>query len=729
MPDAEIVSDLVSRVGFKVDLTALGTGMDKAKAKVKSIENSAKETSVKFRRSFESMVSAANLLKAAVAGAAVVAAKQAWDMSVELATFAQGASDVHDYFNTSFGSMAESARDWAESLADSYEIYEEDVEQYMGSLNQAFRTAGNSMSDSYEMAKDFTQLSYDLTRYYSDLSLEEIQSALTDLAGGEASGALKKLKISMSELEIKNKAVAMGIAEQGKELTAAQKQAVAYKVIMEQLGDAQGMYGESAANIGNAMTSLDASVKELKESIGTVLTPVVWGLSKVIKAAVDMVTGWIDDMTSKVDRFVNTIKSGINGVSNLLGFEDVFDSVDSATASTGALDSAMASLQKQAEETYNSVNKLAGFDRMYVLDTSSTSDSAGTTTGAYVAEDWEAATKEWVNLFETEPDKAVDALDDMWDTILNGSYSSVEDLRKQYGTFFDWMLREDLDNTNLSVEERAAIMDGFYTDLYSKVLDYKQRETDINAFFDDRINEYREAGDEESIRNMEALRDEYLVNLKDEYETTFSDMYADVLSETKYIDGEMAKSMEEAFSKRLDTVVSSYNTALNELRNLCSEIDSRIAEEKRKADELARQLAIQRAEAEAAAKAEAESSKTESKGFWQGLWDGMVEAGTEVVDQIRDYGSRPGLSLPRFAAGGVFEPNNPQAVIVGDNTREREVIAPETMIENAVTRALNRQGSSSSAPINIPITLTLDGRVLANVMYKYNQQEAARRGL
>lgn len=720
MPDAEIVSDLVSRVGFKVDLTALGTGMDKAKAKVKSLENSAKDTSVKFRRSFESMVSAANLLKAAVAGAAVVAAKQAWDMSVELATFAQGASDVHDYFNTSFGSMAESARDWAESLADSYEIYEEDVEQYMGNLNQAFRTAGNSMRDSYDMAKDFTQLSYDLTRYYSDLSLEEIQSALTDLAGGEASGALKKLKISMSELEIKNKAVAMGIAEQGKELTAAQKQAVAYKVIMEQLGDAQGMYGESAANIGNAMTSLDASVKELKESIGTVLTPVVWGLSKIIKAAVDMVTGWIDDMTSKVDRFVNTIKSGINGVSNLLGFDDVFDSVDSATASTGALDSAMASLQKQAEETYNAVNKLAGFDRMYVLDTS-TSDSAGTTPGAYVAEDWEAATREWINLIETEPDKAVDALDDMWDTILDGSYSSVEDLRKQYGAFFGWMLREDLDNTNLSVEERAAIMDRFYKDLYDKVLNYKQRETDINAIFDDSINEYREAGDEESIRKMEALRDEYLANLKDEYETTFSDMYADVLSETKYIDGEMAKSMEEAFSKRLDTVVTSYNTALTELRKLCSESDARIAEEQRKADELARQLAIQRAEAE--------SSKTESKGFWQGLWDGMVEAGTKVVDQIRDYGSRPGLSLPRFAAGGVFEPNRPQAVIVGDNTREREVIAPETMIENAVTRALNRQGPSSSAPINIPITLTLDGRVLANVMYKYNQQEATRRGL
>ena len=52
------------------------------------------------------------------------------------------------------------------------------------------------------------------------------------------------------------------------------------------------------------------------------------------------------------------------------------------------------------------------------------------------------------------------------------------------------------------------------------------------------------------------------------------------------------------------------------------------------------------------------------------------------------------------------------------------------MIENAVTRALNRQGSSfGNTPLTIPITLTLDGRVLASVMYKYNQQEATRRGV
>lgn len=722
MPESEIVSDLVSKVGFKVDLTALGTGMDKAKAKVKSLENQAKDTSVKVRRSFESMASAANLVKGAIAGAAVVAAKQAWDMSVQLATFAQGASDVHDYFNTSFGSMAETARDWAESLAGSYEIYEEDVEQYMANLNQAFLTSGNTMRASYDMAKDFTQLSYDLTRYYSDLSLEEIQSALTDLAGGEAAGALKKLKISMTEVEIKNKAIAMGIAEQGKELTAAQKQAVAYSIIMEQLGEAQGMYGDSAANLGNAMTSLDASTKELKESIGTVLTPVVWGLSKVIKAAVDMATRWIDDMTAKANRLVSTIKSGVNTVSGYLGFGEVFESVDTMTVSTGALDDALGSLSAQAEEAYNSVNKLAGFDRMYVLDTSQTTADETETpdmSGAFASADWKAAMDDWTTRFKTAPEEAVDALDVLWDSIMQGSVDSAEQMKQQYGALFDWILEEDLEGTNLSVEERQRIYDQMYSDMFDQYTRYKQREKEINDEYDTLIANARLNGDEELATSLESKRQEILNNLSDDMQTTLSTMAGNTLVEVGIIDKKTADEMKKAFDKRQEIISGTYTNLLTDINALINDSNSKLIAIMEEYEQFRQGLS----------EIESQQQETEKKGFWASAWDGLVNFGENTYNQLLDLGKK-GTGLPRYAEGGVFAPNSPQAVIVGDNTREREVIAPETMIENAVTRALNRQGASAgNAPITIPITLTLDGRVLANVMYKYNQQEATRRGV
>lgn len=85
--------------------------------------------------------------------------------------------------------------------------------------------------------------------------------------------------------------------------------------------------------------------------------------------------------------------------------------------------------------------------------------------------------------------------------------------------------------------------------------------------------------------------------------------------------------------------------------------------------------------------------------------------------------------LPHLARGGVIQPNNPFLAVVGDNTQEREIIAPESTLEQTVQRAMAHSGAGSSAQrITIPITLELDGSILARKMYTYNAGEAARRG-
>lgn len=85
--------------------------------------------------------------------------------------------------------------------------------------------------------------------------------------------------------------------------------------------------------------------------------------------------------------------------------------------------------------------------------------------------------------------------------------------------------------------------------------------------------------------------------------------------------------------------------------------------------------------------------------------------------------------LPHLARGGVIQPNNPFLAVVGDNTQEREIIAPESTLEQTVQRAMARSGAGFSAQrITIPITLELDGSIVARKMYTYNVGEAERRG-
>ncbi len=50
------------------------------------------------------------------------------------------------------------------------------------------------------------------------------------------------------------------------------------------------------------------------------------------------------------------------------------------------------------------------------------------------------------------------------------------------------------------------------------------------------------------------------------------------------------------------------------------------------------------------------------------------------------------VSLPRLANGGYVERNNPQLAIIGDNTREGEITAPESKIYDQVSKALKDNG-------------------------------------
>ena len=98
---------------------------------------------------------------------------------------------------------------------------------------------------------------------------------------------------------------------------------------------------------------------------------------------------------------------------------------------------------------------------------------------------------------------------------------------------------------------------------------------------------------------------------------------------------------------------------------------------------------------------------------------------SKVGKAIKDI---PGLF--GFAEGGVFEPNRPQLAILGDNRTEPEVAAPKSLIvEEAVASMsggnIGSMNERSREPI--PITLEIDGRVLAKILYDPLNNETIRR--
>lgn len=85
-----------------------------------------------------------------------------------------------------------------------------------------------------------------------------------------------------------------------------------------------------------------------------------------------------------------------------------------------------------------------------------------------------------------------------------------------------------------------------------------------------------------------------------------------------------------------------------------------------------------------------------------------------------------------LASGGAVAPNNPMPYILGDNTSEYEVVSPVSLMKDAVKSAISEMGGAggsggSSGPIEL--TINLDSRKIARAVYDPLETERKRRGV
>ena len=701
---------------FTADTSGFLRGVEQAKAKIGELKTRAREASNDIDRSFKKASDSASNFKASWVGAALVAGTALSAMAVDMAKFASKAEGVDSYFERSFGVFSEEAWGWAEELSEAYGVYSGEVEEYSAKLNEGFKRAGNGASQAFQMAKDFTQLAYDISAVRKDMDVATIQDLLQDLAVGGGEEALEKLLPGFDEEALKAEAYRSKIAQVGEELTVQAKQLAAYNLLMQEYGDDMGKYGEESLSASKALNNLDASARELKEALGTVLSPAVTAVANGLTALADRATAKINEVIENGKRAWTWIQKGVNGLAGLLGQDPVFDlDADEAVADTSALDAMLNHVTQSADEARASLVGLLGFDQLNILKFDKAEEVSD------IFNEGEEALLQWVKLFETEPERAVDYLDEMWDDILDGSYDSVEDLKRQYGQYFDWMLETELANEELTQAEKQALMDQFYQDLYDRVVEFKEDERVINEEFDRLINEARLAGDEETVAELEKSRDALLENTRQASQLCMDDITKDILTEMEILDPELAKVMEDTFAKKADEIKKNYTKLTTDLKLELEKLNELIAQAEKRLDEIKND--VSNLPTKVRPSSTSENVLAEVKSWFTGESNDFFE------NQAYINAQKELKKIPHHANGTVYEPNDPTLAIVGDNTREREVIAPESMIEESVIRALQKVGgNATNRPIEIHMTVELDGRQVARGIYKYTQQDSLRRG-
>jgi chromosome segregation ATPase len=97
--------------------------------------------------------------------------------------------------------------------------------------------------------------------------------------------------------------------------------------------------------------------------------------------------------------------------------------------------------------------------------------------------------------------------------------------------------------------------------------------------------------------------------------------------------------------------------------------------------------------------------------------------GSSNVSRARSIASTvESPDIPALAKGTVVPPNKEFMAILGDNKTEPEVVSPLSTMEQAVENVLSRMGSGGQQEITLNIPLELDGKVIFNLMRKYDRE-------
>jgi hypothetical protein len=109
------------------------------------------------------------------------------------------------------------------------------------------------------------------------------------------------------------------------------------------------------------------------------------------------------------------------------------------------------------------------------------------------------------------------------------------------------------------------------------------------------------------------------------------------------------------------------------------------------------------------------------------------KATSSMTLQQQSYGNSFSLpsNVPMLAQGSVVEPNKQFMAILGDNTREHEIVSPISAMKQAFKEAQVEMGGNQrrQGPISQKAVLELDGKALGTVIFPYIEKEGERLGV
>lgn len=321
--------------------------------------------------------------KAGAALAAAFAVKKIVDFGAQCIELGSDLAEVQNVVDVTFPKMSKQVNEFAQKAASSFGLSETMAKKFTGTFGSMAKAFGFNEKAAFEMSTALTGLSGDVASFYN-ISQEEAYTKLKSVFTGETE-SLKDLGIVMTQNALDSYAMANGYGKVTAKMTEAEKVALRYKFVTDQLSLASGDFIRTSDGWANQVRILKLQFDSLKATIGqgliNVLTPVIKVINLIISKLMSLANAF-----RAFTEMITGKKSGGGAAAATEGMEAMADSADKAGVAAAGAGGAAKKAAKDMKGASTGIDELNIFQAPDGADGSGGGGAAG---GGYTGDEFD----------------------------------------------------------------------------------------------------------------------------------------------------------------------------------------------------------------------------------------------------------------------------------------------------------------------------------------------------
>lgn len=210
-----------------------------------------------------------------------------------------------------FGRSSSVIEGTADRLAGTFGVVRNDVRQASVAFGNLFEGIGKSRAEAATMSAKFVELAANMAQAKS-IPLDEAAQKLTLSLAGSTRG-LAQFGIRLRESDVEARAIALGFAKVGEDLSEEARTAAQADLVFRRLTSVQGALKQATGDYSQSTTEAAGRVKNFQETIGDILLPAFERMTAYVNIGLRAFNGYSNGVASAASRVRDALTSVIDG--------------------------------------------------------------------------------------------------------------------------------------------------------------------------------------------------------------------------------------------------------------------------------------------------------------------------------------------------------------------------------------------------------------------------------